>query len=276
VDVYETLLRARAVQARRVATGGVLAITALFLVAMAEAPPRGHTPPSAIAVRDATQIGHARERIAARRKEAADERERFLSALAEARLRDRTAPLVSTGSTQPCTTTLPEPSPLAQGRAPYPLVIVAPDEGFVTSPSLDAVLGDLRRAEEHLDHGRYLQGISHLRNLSGRTGPRFDVVVFADVYKRPVSTNASSFEPGVISGKAYLYDFAKHEVTCRADVHVSSSEHVAYPYDAVDRTAVLDVSPALLPSLEADLAMQLETSIARGLVARTSNLHATP
>jgi hypothetical protein len=256
VDAYESLLRARAARSRRVTTAFFVLGTALFLVAIAEAPPRTRermTP----AVQDAPKIAAARDVIARSHDELAIERQRFLEAVRLIRNEERAG--TSSRSDVLCPVALPAPSRF--GRA-FPVVIADPYDAWFASPSIDAAAGDVRKAEEHLDRGRFFDGMAAARALVPRTRLRQDVVVFADVYKIPRGTNPSTFEAGEIRGRAYLYDFREHRVVCAGDVDAKSSKQIEYtPAEG----PALDVAPSLSSSLVADLQLQLETEITRSL-----------
>jgi hypothetical protein len=258
VDAYESLLRARAVRSRRVTVALLVAGTGLFAAAMAEAPPRSRerTTP---AVHDAPKIAAAREMIATSRSELAIERQRFVDAIALIRTEEREGTL--SRSSGPCPIALPAPHHL--GRA-FPVAIVARDDAWVVSPSIEAALGDLRKAEQHLDGGRFFDGIARARAFSSRSRLRHDVVVFADQYRYPLVTNASTFEPGEIRGRAYLYDFQEHRVACAGDVAAKSSKQIEYTYS---EGASVDIAPNLPTSVEADFEMQLEIEIVKNLTA---------
>jgi hypothetical protein len=256
VDAYESLLRARAVRSRRVTAALLITAAALFVAAMAEAPPRTRER-TAPAVHDAPKIAAAREIIATSRSELAMERQRFVDAITLIRTEEREGTVARSSS--PCPIALPTPHRL--GRA-FPLAIVARDDAWIVSSSIESTLGDLRKAEQHLDGGRFFDGIARARALVARSRLHHDVVVFADLYKRPLGTNASTFEPGEIRGRAYLYDFREHRVACAGDVAAKSSKQIEYTYP---EGAALDVAPNLSSSLDADLDMQLETEIVKNL-----------
>ena len=152
------------------------------------------------------------------------------------------------------------------------MLVVRADERELLSPSVARVMRDVVRAEELLANGRSVEGVLYAAALGPSSamplGARLhqDVVVLADVLKAPTRTTPSSFEPGSISGRVLVYDFAEHRVTCVGEVTVESSRLIAYAYipGAMIGPVALNQGPSLSASLDVDLNRKLETAIASG------------
>jgi hypothetical protein len=217
-------------------------------------------------VRSAQRLAEAHEAIANAELFARAEQERFGRVVGAA----LDAELAPGREREPCPTALPEASNLVRGSA-YPILVVPRGDRDLPSPSVARVLRDVHRAENHFDAGRQMEGILYgnaLADVGSRL--RYDVVVATTTFKRPVRTSATSYEPGEIEGRAYLYDFAAHQVVCAGDVRTTSSPNIAYSYATGEGGwAIQDQEPSLRASLDVDLDSQLERSIARGVLFKT-------
>ena len=268
MDAYEALLRTRATRGRRIITVVCGAIAGLSMLALAEAPPAGRASAETPEMRAATQIASAREAIAAARKRAAEEQARFASAV----LHEASAgPSSPSSSQERCSVVLPEATHLVHGNQAFPIVVVKTGDPDLPSPSVAAVLADVVRAEEHLDNGRFMEGILYANALRAQTRLRYDVVVVATTIKHPLRTSTSSFEPGEIAGRAYLYDFGQQRVLCAGDVRASSSRQINYAYvpPELNGPVSLEQGPRLSETLDVDLEIQLQRAIAHGGLIKT-------
>lgn len=282
VDAYEALLRARAVRGRRFVTIVCGVVAGLSILALAEVPPAARCATGSVVetaeTRAAAKIGAARDAIAAASKRAAEEQLRFTAAIRSAAAQDIAgdddSSFVDVATHEPCPTALPDASTLVRGRRAFPLLVASGSEPL-RSPSLSAVFADIQRAEEHLDSGHFTDGILYANALAATSTSRlsYDVVLITSLVKPPVRTSASSFEPGELTGRAYLYDFAEHRVTCKGDIHATSSRQIEYQYvPVVLGNASLDPrsepaygqGPSLVASLDVDLELQAQRAIARG------------
>jgi hypothetical protein len=215
-------------------------------------------------MRAAARIAAARQTIANIERQAAEEQAVFADAILAA----SASPPSPTGI--PCRLTLPKPTQVSPGRASS-LLVVAQGDHRLPSPSIATLLADIRRAGEHLDAGHFIDGILYANALEAKTRLRYDVVLVTKHVKAPLRTSTSSFEPGEIEGRAYVYDFAAHRVTCAGDVHAASSRRVEYAYvpSFSVASAALDPhadphsqGPSLTASLDQDLELQVERAIA--------------
>jgi hypothetical protein len=133
-------------------------------------------------------------------------------------------------------------------------VIVPKGDRLIPSPTIARVLADLRRADDYLMAGRFSDAISQANQLATQlasSAPHVDVVLVASTLERPLRTTETSFEPGSVRGRVYVYDFATHHVKCAGEVQAASSRQVEYS------------SLSLAASLDEDFDLQIERAIAR-------------
>ena len=254
-DAYEALLRERSKRFRPLVVGGIglaVAVTTTAALGGRSPAPRGPT----FEEQAAHEVERARTVLEDARAEAMNEQLRFADAFAE--LRTKPSQVRATRC--------------AVATKEAPLLVVRADEHELRSPSVGRVMRDIVRAEELLANGRSVEGILYATALGPSSatplGARFrqDVVVLADVLKPPTRTTTSSFEPGSISGRAFVYDFGEHRVTCMGEVSVESSRQIEYAYipAAMNGPISLNQGPILSSSLDADLNRRLEAAIAAG------------
>lgn len=253
-DAYEQLLRTRLVRSRRIAAVAVIAVSALSTLALLERRPTPdvHLDGTSALVVTANAI------VADTRTQAELEQARFKEEVSAAMARDLLLPRTS-GTFESC--------PQLSGR--LPILVVKPGDDDLPSPSIGAILQDLGHAETQLGSDRWVEGIARANGLSASerlARLRYDVVVTASTWRRPIHTKEQAFEPGRIAGRAYLYDFSEHRVTCVGDVDASSSKYVEYSYsDQPNMPAALGPTQSLAANLDADLERQLMRSITAGL-----------
>ena len=254
-DAYEALLRERSRRFRPLVVGGLgLAFVATTTAALGGRSPAPHGP--TFEEQAAHEVERARTVLEDARAEAMTEQLRFADAFTELRTRPP--------QTRATRCTIPTKD--------APMLVVRADEHELRSPSVGRVMHDVVRAEELLANGRSLDGILYATALGPTSAMplaarlRQDIVVLADVLKPPTRTTTSSFEPGSISGRIFVYDFAEHRVTCAGDVTVESSKQVAYAYipAAMNGPIALDQGPSLSSTLDADLDRRLQAAIAAG------------
>jgi hypothetical protein len=286
-DVYEAQLRARAARGRRVTTAVCGGIAGLSMLALAEVPPPTRESPATAEMRLAARVTEAREAIASARRQADAEQAWFSDAVTSSSASDASSEpaLIESAdrAPEPCSVVLPEANRFLHGMQAFPLLVVARGDRDLPSPSIASMRSEARRAEEYLDSGQYMEGILYANALCDRFGGgcrggrtpsnparlRYDVVLFTTSMKHPVRTSDRSFEPGEVVGRAYLYDFAEHRVTCAGDVHVTSSRQIEYAYvPGLSTPASLDQGPSLSASLDVDLEIQTQRSIARGALLK--------
>jgi len=219
-------------------------------------------------VTEAARLDGARLAIASARARAAAQQARF-----ETRVREAIATGVDAPPpvTEGCPIALRSgPSPV-HGRPAFPLLVLGRDElaGPLPSQAVAEVLADARRAEGHLAAGRFEEATLYARALDRPERFGYDVVLVANANKPARALVGTTFEPGEIEGRAYLYDFASGKVVCRADVHAQSSRAIGFMYS--DRT---DTPPSLGPlasmedAIREDMRVQTERAILHALRAR--------
>jgi hypothetical protein len=271
VDSYEALLRRRAVRGQRLATAAIGFVAALSVLAFAEVPPARRAPGETAEARAVARITAARGVVANARRAASEEQAQFASAVLAVidRAEDQE------GEREPCPVALPEATRLVHGKQAFPLLVVKTGDRDLPSPSVADVLGDVQRAEQHLNEGRYADGILYANALANAFARppsvsaarlRYDVVLVARLLKQPVRNGTQSFEPGEIEGRAFLYDFGEHRVVCGGDLRAASSRQVEYNYLSAEHAPVaLDQGPSLAATLDVDLEIQTQRAIVRAL-----------
>lgn len=260
-DAYEAALRRRLARSRW--SGGLLAaVLGLGVFAFARrTPPR--TPPNVAALRTAERLVAARATISAARAFALREQATFASTVGAA----LDADLAATTPARPCEVRL------ADGEAKLPLLIVPKGDRELPSPSVAAFLADVTRAEAHLRLGREAEAVTYANALEATMASplarlHHDVVVVTTSMKHPVRTTATSFEPGELTGRAYVYDFGLHRVTCVGGVRAASSSTITYSYAPTSPSAAMDEGPRLVAFLEDDLDRRVRRAIADGALLR--------
>jgi hypothetical protein len=243
---------------------GAIGVLWLGLVAFHHIASSGERPASLEDER-AEQIALARRAIVEAQAFANVEQQLFSSEVLAAEDED----VMPDASAEPCGEMLPEPRALARGRAPFPLLVAARGDRSLLSPSVGELMARVHRAAIHLDHGRVFDATRSLGALTSNPELDREVVVITSARKRPVQSNASSYEPGEISGRAFLYDFREHRIVCAGDVHATSSRAIEYAYTS-GTSGASGQRPSLGASLDADLENQLVLAT-RSSLRRTSS-----
>ncbi len=257
-DAYEAGLRARASRPYRVgALVGVLVAVALGAFVARNAPHRSRE--AAEALGRARLAHYTRETIATTRAFAGREQAAFSATLIAA-IDGDFAPAASA-----CARQVAAPSSTL-GKAGFPMLVVAKGDHDLPSPSLGPLLADVNRAEEQLRAGRTIEAAAAAGELAMRmqNTPRYGIVIVTTSMKHPLRTSPSSFEPGELSGRAYLYDAAVRRVVCESDVHAASSREIAYNYFPTSASASMNEGPRLSASLDDDLERQIRRAVAAG------------
>jgi hypothetical protein len=242
------------------------ALAALSITALAESPPsrpRARSPELSD-VRAAAKIASARDTISAARTFAEREQARFASTMTAV----LDAEVVPDRAQLPCT--LPEATQLTRHKRALPLLVVAKGDRHLPSPSIARMFADVNRAEEYFAAGRTVDAILQANALSAQMSDasdhlHYDVVVVTTTMRHPVRTTPTSFEPGELTGRAYVYDFGEHRVICAGDIQAASSRTIEYSYVAASNgPAAMDEGPRLSASLDEDLDLQIQRAIRRG------------
>ena len=255
-DPYVAVLRA---QRRRARVIGALVV--LFCAGgLAKVARSGQQSPPRRPVTEATRIGGARAAIASARARAYAAQGRFEIGVREAIEQD-VGPRPELGA---CPVALSSPpSRLPRGPA-FPLLVVDRKEVAETLPSqaIAAVLADVRRAEGHLAAGRFEEATLYARALDRPDRFGHDVVLVARAARPARALSGSSYEPGEVEGRAYLFDFASGRVVCAGDVKARSSKGIGYVYsDRNDTPPSLGAVASMGEALREDVRLQTERAI---------------
>jgi hypothetical protein len=156
-----------------------------------------------------------------------------------------------------CDVPLPREASLSRSRSTLPLVVVREEDvaaGTLASPYMASLFGDLRRVEASLARGKIVA-------LPQRS-PAYDFVLVARRWIEPRATSSTSFEPGTIEGRVYVYDIGADRVVCSAEVRAASSNEVPFSYaNALDTPAWLGRNASLETSLVEDLRFEIERAV---------------
>ncbi|MDB4942609.1 MAG: hypothetical protein JWP97_2143 [Labilithrix sp.] len=272
-EPYVAVLRA---QRRRARLTTCLALAAAFAVGTAKAASvRG----SARATAEASRAQQVRERVA--RREAAHQaigRATERAHAAQARF-DRTVHAALAAGMRPrpelgaCPVELPIARLPVWGKSAFPLLVVSSDEarGVLPSQSVAEILGDVRRAEQHLDAGRYEEAVLYADALERPERLTREVVVTSAPESRPPEVvSGAAFQPGAVVGSVYLYDFAADAVVCAGSLDARSSGSVGYVYaDQLDAPARLSARASMADAIAEDLRVQVEKAAREGLRFRS-------
>lgn len=199
-----------------------------------------------------------------------EEQSRFESTLLDI-LREQppTQALAHTGN--PCPIELPKTASF--GASPFSLLVVSHGDSNVKSAALEPLAMRVRHAREQLEGGRP-QGLFLAKTLDGLPKQLTHEVVLVTTERRPARrVNTTTFEPGEVAGRAYVYDFNRHAVVCAGDIRAKSSEKIAYTFVpttavTVSSPAALDQNRSLASTLDVDLQMQVVNEIASGRLQR--------
>jgi len=233
------------------------------VLAAAARPVPAQTTESDVAKREEARRTRARDAIASARSRAEAEQERFAVAVRGA-IASAYEPKSELGA---CPIKLAEPAGI--GR-PFPLVIVDRadvDALRVPSQAIAEVLADVARADEHMKHGRYEEASLYADALDRPGRLLIDVVLVQDVHEAPKVTNDKTFVPGKLSGTAYLYEFATHQVICMTHAEAASATTVGYAY-GIDGPASRARAASLDSTLRGELRFGIERSIATSMKLR--------
>ncbi len=268
-DEYEARLRLRARRTKHAVVGLITGFGVLSTLASVErskhVDEEAATQRRETEARAAEKIEDARIRVAAATKVVEEEQARFEETM-RAAIQDG-SPLAELGASPSrlCDVSFPERVPFRSGigSSRLPLLRVDRSDRVLPSPSLARVLTDIHRAEEKFGQGRHMEAILYSNALSDVRGRlKYDVVLATSLLQHPQPAGATSFDPGEAIGRAYVYDFAEHRVSCAGDIHVKSSKNIPYSWaTAANAPASHDQGPSLSASLEEDFDRQIEQAI---------------
>lgn len=260
-DPYVEVIRSQQRRTRLVAAAVGLTLFAALTTALAR--PRQRAPRRNL---EAERFESARASIEDAKDRAREAQRRFEEAT-RAAIAERLE--VGPGANGPgCgTRTLPV-SEFSRSKPAFPMVMVTLSQlgDPIPSPTVAAILADVRRAEEHLRRGRYEEARLYAQALAREDRFGFDVVLLAKELTLPRVTSPSSYEPGAVRGRAYVYDFAEDRVVCNAEVRATNSRQIGYAYAITsDAPASLGQSARLRSSIDEDMEQRTERAVVAGL-----------
>ncbi len=100
--------------------------------------------------------------------------------------------------------------------------------------------------------------------IAGATLPRYAVVLHVDEEVAPHGTPHVDFTPGLVVGRAFVWDTRTHRVACAGPVRAESSEVVDYTYTTQNGVEVKSFAE-LDSALKTDLRKRTEVAVADSL-----------
>jgi hypothetical protein len=261
IDAYEAALRSRTGLVLRAAVAVGCAVALFGVLSPLARQRRTPTFPSGDGERAALQLAEARVKIANAKAHASADQARFAATILTAVDHG----LGPGAGQQACRVRLPQPYGLVPRGRGFPMLVTAQGDRDLPSASLAPTLALLRAADEAGGRDGALETLRIARALRSIVRFRYETVLLTSVLKRPVRTTSSSFVPGAIAGRAYLYDSSEGRVICAGDVAVESSRQIAYSFmPGLNAPARMDQGPSLSASLDVDLDAQLQGALAGG------------
>ncbi len=265
---YERVLRAQQRRARLVAAAAMVAaasgLVASVITRSASATARRAEAQARASAFQRERYDAARAAIDTARARALEAQARFERGMEEARAKGDAA-------LSPCPAGVSLPTGQTFAAATRRVLVSVVDDAAHGLPSrtVDEVLVDARRAEIHVNAGRYEDAITGARALTSPSRFGRELVVVTTAAKTPEVTSATTFVPGEVHGRAYLWDFQSSRVLCAADVHATSSREIGFTYAAApDAEVQAGRTTRLLASLSDDLATAVERAATTALFAR--------
>lgn len=256
---YARVLRAQRIKTRLLAAGtltaAAVALVAIASTRSANAQARRAEVRARVTEVERERVATAKQAIEDARRRAHEAQARFEHGLEEARAR-------GDGALATC-----PPRGTLAGRKPTLSVVEDAAHGL-PSRIVDDVLADARRAEIHVDAGRFEDAAAYGRALSSPNRFGRELVVVARETKAPQVRSMTSYVPGEVTGRAYLWDFEEGRVLCAADVHATSSQEIGFSYlGAPDAKAESGRTSRLMATLSDDLTRAVERAATEALFA---------
>lgn len=263
-DSYElTLVAERKRERRTKALIGLLGLTLLSLAVTAYARPRSSPGGAELARRRlAERTERARTTIDTADRSATAEEKRFQIEV-RAAVEGRLAPSLPLTA---CNVSLPEPDRLVRGPAPFPLLVVREHEqGVLHSAALARVWRDISHARELLVGENPVRAVVYADALEAKpVDARLtqEVILVHTKLRRPARSSPTTYEPGVVDGIAYVYDFHEHKVMCAGEIHATNTRALEYSFnDRADAPTWQDKDLRLDATLEDDFDAQVARAI---------------
>ena len=146
----------------------------------------------------------------------------------------------------------------------FPLLVVRESELADALPSqvVADVLADATRAEKHIAAGHFEEATLYARALDRADRFGVEVVLVTKESQEAHVLSTGAFSPGLLRGRAYLYEFASGRVVCAADVEAKTSKSIGYVYsDHNDAPTWLGPRASLDSAIDADLRHNTESAI---------------
>lgn len=267
---YEEVLRRQRRRTRLSVAGALLAAT-IGLVAFAReraatAEARRAEVRARVTEAERERITTIRQSIDAARSRAHEAEAQFTRGIEEARAKGDDALATCAHGTAAPASAAGNVARLGSRR--FVLSVVEEAAHGVPSRVVDEVLADARRAEIHLEAGRYEDASAYALALSSPARLGRELVVIAKKATPPQMTSLTSYVPGEVEGRAYLWDFREARVLCAADVHATSSREIGFTYaGAPDAKAESGRTTRLVETLEGDLSNAVERAATDALFA---------
>jgi hypothetical protein len=225
-------------------------------------------------------VAAIREALAEAQQRANDEQAKWRKGIQRA-VSDGTTGRTDLG---PCPIRVPVRGPRSQWQSPsdHPfrfLKVNAGELGGAESPSVSSTRIGIHFVEESLgkshrreDYGKL--ALEQAKNLSVRYWT-WDITLVVDEQRAPkgspggIGSPAGAFVEGLVRGRAFLWDYRRHEVLCAADVSATNSDEVEYEYTKQGPLpAPLEGHREMEAALADDLAVETERQVARSLQYR--------
>lgn len=151
----------------------------------------------------------------------------------------------------------------------FPLLVVSESElaEKLPSQSIASMLLDAERAERLVMTARPAHALAITQNLLGPGRLRQEVVLVTKTHVPPKAKTGGAYEPGHVTGRAFVYDFASRTVGCYADIETYSSRSIGYAYaTGADALPGVSAEASMNATLEDDFRRNIERAIAKNLV----------
>ena len=155
-----------------------------------------------------------------------------------------------------CPVALPAATPF--GRRSVPLLVVADDATSFRSQSVAELLTDINRASFHLVSGSFEEATLYARAMASPDRLRPEIVVVTRSFTKPRASSQTTYEPGRLEGRAFLYDFSKQRVVCAGPLSVKSSKEIGFTYSpAADAPIGVSREGSLAYAVDDDMQLQI-------------------
>lgn len=173
-------------------------------------------------------------------------------------------------STLPATCPMALPPATPFGRRSVPLLVIDEDAKALPSQSVAELLADIKRASVHLTTGSFEEATLYARALASPDRLRPEIVVVTHTFTKPRTSGQTTYEPGRLEGRAFLYDFSKQRVVCAGPLSVKSSKEIGFTYSpALDAPVGVSREGSLAYALDDDMQLQIAKTAREALHVKT-------